>query len=328
VWTPLREFNVQAQVCSAPRQVTPRLARRAALHWTDRREKPMPGTMMSGTSLKRMAAGLFVLAVAILGCTGPARAAQLTIDLGHGATRWSTATLLARADARTITVLGDVAFKRTRHYRAVPLANLLPGIDAGDHLQFVATDGFVAEIPAALILNRSGSAAWLAIEDPARPWPALPGGHGHAGPFYVVWTQPRAAGVGPEQWPYQLAAIRRADSVAARFPAILPDPTTPADSAVRRGLAVFQRTCFACHTLNGAGDARLGPDLNVPHNPTEYLRADLLRGYIRNPQSLRRWPQAKMPGFDTRALSDADLDDLLTYLRHMAGRKVTPGGAP
>ena len=35
-----------------------------------------------------------------------------------------------------------------------------------------------------------------------------------------------------------------------------------------------------------------------------------------------------MPGFDTRVLSDADLDDLLTYLRHMAGRKVTPSGAP
>ena len=141
-----------------------------------------------------------------------------------------------------------------------------------------------------------------------------------------MWTQPRAAGVGPEQWPYQLAAIRRADSVAARFPAILPAPATPADSAVRRGLAVFQRSCFACHTLNGAGDARLGPDLNIPYNPTEYLRADLLRGYIRDPQSLRRWPQAKMPGFGTQALSDADLDALLSYLRHMAGRKTPPRG--
>ena len=118
----------------------------------------------------------------------------------------------------------------------------------------------------------------------------------------------------------------RRDSVAARFPAILPAPATPADSAVRRGLAVFQRSCFACHTLNGAGDARLGPDLNIPYNPTEYLRADLLRGYIRDPQSLRRWPQAKMPGFGTQALSDADLDALLSYLRHMAGRKTPPRG--
>lgn len=273
--------------------------------------------------MKRFVPCLF--AIVLIGSGFPLRAAELAIDLGHGVTRWTTASLLARADARTITVFDDVAFKRSRHYRAVPLVNLLSGIVAGDHLQFVAADGFAAEIPAALILNHRGSTAWLAIEDPQRPWPTLPGGHGRAGPFYVVWTRPRAAGVEPEQWPYQLTTIRRRDSVVARFPAILPDPATPADSAVRRGLAVFQRSCFACHTLNGAGDARLGPDLNVPYNPTEYLRADLLRGYIRNPKSLRHWPQAKMPGFDRQTLSDADLDALLAYLQHMAGRKAEAG---
>jgi hypothetical protein len=29
-----------------------------------------------------------------------------------------------------------------------------------------------------------------------------------------------------------------------------------------------------------------------------------------------------MRGFDTQALSDADLDAVLAYLRHMAGRKA------
>jgi mono/diheme cytochrome c family protein len=110
--------------------------------------------------------------------------------------------------------------------------------------------------------------------------------------------------------------------VAARFPAIVPDPSVPAASQVRRGFIVFQRTCFACHTLNGEGDARLGPDLNIPHNPTEYLGTELLRAYIRDPQSLRRWPQAKMQGFDTRALSDADLDAVIAYLKYMVGHKT------
>ncbi len=137
-----------------------------------------------------------------------------------------------------------------------------------------------------------------------------------------MWTHPQAAHVGPEQWPYQLAAIRKLAGVAERFPALLPDPALPSDSDVQRGFAVFQRSCLACHTLNGQGDAKLGPDLNIPHNPTEYLRADLLRAFIRNPQSLRQWPQAKMQGFDTQALSDADLDAVLAYLRHMAGRKA------
>ncbi|HEY8682232.1 MAG TPA: cytochrome c [Rhodanobacter sp.] len=252
----------------------------------------------------------------------PATAAQLIIDLGHGRQTFSTAQLLARSDIRSITIPADVAFKRHMSYRAVPLRALLSGIKPGDHLQFVAADGFAAEIDGASLLRTHGAQAWLAIEDPAHPWPSLAGNHGSAGPFYLVWTQPQAARIGPEQWPYQLATIRKLSEVAARFPAILPDPSVPANSDVRRGFVIFQRSCFACHTLNGEGDAKLGPDLNIPHNPTEYLRADWLRAYIRNPQSLRQWPQAKMPGLDMQALSDADLDALLAYLRHMAKHKV------
>ena len=274
--------------------------------------------------MKLIASCLVVLGLLVSGLRAPAHAAELTVDLGHGTVRWSTTELLARPDAQTVSIATDVAFKRPMRYRAVPLAGLLRGITPIDHLQFVGADGFAAEIPASLILNRRGSEAWLAIEEPAHRWPDLPGQHGSAGPFYVVWTKPKAARVGSEQWPYQLAAIHKLDSIAARFPTILPDPDVPANSPIRRGLAVFQHTCFACHTLNGAGDAKLGPDLNIPHNPTEYLRADLLRAYIRDPQSLRRWPQAKMTGFDRQALSDADLDTLLAYLRHMAGHKVRP----
>lgn len=253
----------------------------------------------------------------------PTMAAELTIDLGHGAQTYSSSQLLARADVRDITIPADVAFKRSMHYRAVPLRALLIGLKPGEHLQFVAADGFAAEIDSTPLLNTQGAQAWLAIEDPAQPWPTLAENHGSAGPFYLVWTQPQAGRISPEQWPYQLATIRRLSGVAERFPAIVPDPSLPAGSPVQRGFAVFQRTCFACHTLNGEGDARLGPDLNIPHNPTEYLSAELLRAYIRNPQSLRRWPQAKMQGFDTQAMSDADLDAVLAYLRYMTGHKTT-----
>ena len=254
----------------------------------------------------------------------PLRAAELHIDLGHGVQTYTTAQLLARSDVRTISIPDDVSFKRAMRYRAVPLKALLEGASAQDALLFVASDGFAAEIPAALIRQAHGSEAWLAIEEPTRPWPALGAGKGDAGPFYVVWTDPSSMNIGPEQWPYQLAAIRRLPPVVERFPAIRPDPALQPDSQVQRGFALFQRTCFTCHTLNGQGDARLGPDLNIPHNPTEYLRADLLRAYIRDPQSLRHWPQARMPGFNQQVLSDTDLDALLAYLKHMAGRKVQP----
>jgi mono/diheme cytochrome c family protein len=259
--------------------------------------------------------------VLILVC--PLHAAELSIDAGTGVRVWTTEQLLARSDVRTVTVPSDPSFHRNMQYRAVPLVELLPGLQSGDRLQFVAADGFAVDIDAQTIFNRAGAKAWLAVEDPRQPWAALPGNKGGAGPFYVVWTNPEAARVSGEQWPYQLAKVKRTVDVAIRFPATAPATAVPADSPIRLGYAVFQRTCFACHTLNGEGDARMGPDLNIPHNPTEYLRTDLLRAFIRNPQSLRRWPEAKMTGFPTQALlSDADLDAVLAYLQHMAQRKV------
>lgn len=264
----------------------------------------------------------FLLLMGLLCLSSTARSAELRVDLGSGIKRYHTRQLLQREDARRIVVPADVAFQRSMHYRAVPLTALLPHLANSDQLQFVASDGFVANIPAALILNDQGSIAWLAIEDETRPWPRLGDAHDDAGPFYLVWTRPEAAGISSEQWPYQLQAIRRVDELAKRFPHIFPDPGEPAGGKVRRGFAVFQRTCFACHTLNREGRAKLGPDLNVPYNPTEYLRPDLLRAFIRNPQSLRYWPQSKMHGLDKQSLTEADLDAVLAYLKHMAARKI------
>jgi mono/diheme cytochrome c family protein len=249
-------------------------------------------------------------------------AAELSIDLGGAKQTWTTETLLARPDVRTVTIADDVAFHRSMQYRAVPLAGLLPGLQHVERLQFVASDGFSVDIDRQTLDNRAGAQAWLAIEDARQPWPALPGGKGGAGPFYLVWTHPEAAHVSSEQWPYQLAKIKVTDDMAVRFPATAPAAGVPADSPVRLGYAVFQRTCFACHTLNGEGDARMGPDLNIPHNPTEYFGGSLLRAFIRDPQSLRRWPQAKMSGFPTQALSDADLDAVVAYLQYMSAHKV------
>lgn len=249
-------------------------------------------------------------------------AADLTLELGTTSKRWSSTTLLAHPQAQRIEIPDDVSYKRTMHYRAVPLAALLTGVQGGDHLQLVASDGFAAELPAALALSQSGSQAWLAIEDPTQPWPSLAEGKPSAGPFYLVWQNPAASQIGPEQWPFQLATIRQLAPVAQRFPQLL--PAADASAAVQAGFALFQKTCMACHRLNGAGDSQFGPDLNLPHNPTEYFSGDFLSRYIRDPQSLRRWPQGKMPGFSQEVLSDKALGELIGYLGHMAGRKVKP----
>ena len=261
------------------------------------------------------------LALLVLLLSLPLSAAQLHLELGANTRQWSSAELLDHPQTRDISIEQDVSYKRPMRYRAVPLATLLEGVNASDHLQAVALDGFAAEMPAAPLLQQGPARAWLAVEDPGKPWPSLGQGKPSAGPFYLVWTAPEASGIRPEQWPFQISAIRKLATVETRFPALLPDPKLPADSLVRQGFALFQQNCLACHRLNGAGDAQVGPDLNVPHNPTEYFQPAYLRKLIRDPQSLRRWPQAKMPGFAESVLSEQELDALLAYLGHMAGRK-------
>lgn len=270
-------------------------------------------------SLLKSIFALFALLISL-----PAAAAQLTIELDHASKIWQTADLLKHPDVQTVQIVDDVSYKRTMTYRAVPLAALLPGITPENHLQAVALDGFAAELTAAPLLSKSGARAWLAVEDPAHPWPPLADGKPSAGPFYLVWTDPQAGHISPEQWPFQISGIKQLKTVAERFPALLPDPTLAANDPINQGFALFQKNCLACHRLNGAGDAQVGPDLNIPYNPTEYFGGDFLKRYIRDPQSLRRWPQAKMPAFAASVLPDSELALLVAYLKHMGGRKQQP----
>ena len=270
-------------------------------------------------SLLKSIFALFALLISL-----PAAAAQLTIELDHASKIWQTADLLKHPDVQTVQIVDDVSYKRTMTYRAVPLAALLPGLKPENHLQAIALDGFAAELTAAPLLQKSGARAWLAVEDPAHPWPALADGKPSAGPFYLVWTAPQAGHISPEQWPFQISGIKQLKTVAERFPALLPDPTLAANDPINQGFALFQKNCLACHRLNGAGDAQVGPDLNIPYNPTEYFGGDFLKRDIRDPQSLRRWPQAKMPAFAASVLPDSELALLVAYLKHMAGRKQQP----
>ena len=250
---------------------------------------------------------------------------EVAVTIGGRATTYTAEALLAHPAATTITIPDDVAYKRAMTYRALPVAVLLTGVTPQDSVRFVASDGFAATLPAGPLLATAedGSRAYLAIEPAATPWPPLKAGSpATAGTFYLVWLRPERAKIKPEQWPYQIAKIDDVAPIATRFPALMPSATVSPSGPIRRGLEVFTTNCSVCHTLNLAGDAKVGPDLNVPYSPTEYLHDDALRRLIRDPQSLRHWPEAKMPAFDTKTIGARDLDDLIAYMRHMARRKV------
>jgi cytochrome c1 len=74
--------------------------------------------------------------------------------------------------------------------------------------------------------------------------------------------------------------------------------------------------------LNGGGASDVGPDLNLPMNATEYKAG--LHALIRDPKSVRSWPGQKMNGLPPDLQSDREIDLIIGYLKHMAGRKVVP----
>jgi len=263
-----------------------------------------------------------------LSVIGHCAAAQPMIELtiGGKTQSFSRGALLARPDAAEIHVPRDVAYGTSTTYRAVPLADLLDSaaLPADSVLEARATDGFAAQLPMDLVRNRdpATAVAWLAVEDPAQPWPKLPGKPVSAGPFYLVWVGREAASVRSEQWPYQIAQLATQPSPSTRWPVLAVDPALPATDPIRAGQSLFITQCLACHRLNHAGSADTGPDLNVPMNPVEYFQPAALRRYIRNPASVRDWPGRTMPAFPRDQLSDREIDLIVAYLAYMAQRKV------
>jgi mono/diheme cytochrome c family protein len=214
---------------------------------------------------------------------------------------------------------------KTLRFTAVPMRALLPPRYAGSDMSIVfqCMDGFAATLPAATVLGASpGEAqALLAVEDPAAPWPRLPQHpEATAGPFYLIWKADGSRRPAPEEWPYQISRIA-VKKPQDEFRGLDPSPGVGRDSPIAAGFHVFVRNCSGCHTLNGRGEGHVGPDLNVPMNPTEYFKSGVLEKYLRDPRSVLEWKGQRMPSFPAGVMTDAELADLRAYLEYMATRK-------
>ena len=245
----------------------------------------------------------------------------LVIAKGEQEQRFTPAELLARPDVVTLGVDGDV-YHHAVAYRAVPLLSLLGNhsADQFDTIEAAASDGFVTQIPLALIMKAAhgGAVAYIAVEDPAHPWPPMPHKSETAGPFYLVWDHPERSGVSSEQWPYQLVRLTYAESPVHRWPQLAVAADVPQEAPARHGQDVFIAQCLPCHRMKGGGASDTGPDLGQPMGPTQYLTEFGLRAIIRNPKAVRTWPAQQMIGFDEKLLPDGDLDAVIAYLHAMA----------
>jgi mono/diheme cytochrome c family protein len=253
-------------------------------------------------------------------------AAQTEPILKVGVKTYAASELLKRQELETITVKHDPAYGgREMHYQAIGAAALFAETSLRDDevMQVRCLDGFVASLSKERIM-RTGpgrSVAYIAIENPKAKWPDLPlkPSSGSAGPFYLVWLKPELSGILQEEWPYQVVAFEVKGRLQDLYPRIF--PKRQKDARVVRGLKLFQQACFACHTLNHQGPSQVGPDLNLPLNPTEYFKKSVLPRYIRDPKSIRSWEGSKMPDFGAQTFSDEDIANVVAYLREMAFEK-------
>lgn len=267
---------------------------------------------------------LGVVALILLCLSSVAAHAQALKIADRHASRTVTARqLLADPAARDVTIEKEPVYRQTMTYRAVPLIDLLKGLQVGseDYVEFTALDKFSIGVPARLLLHREtgGPQAFIAIETPAAPWPALPE-HGKetAAPFYLVWQNANPAEVSSEYWVYKLASLEVTDSPYKRWPSLNVAGDLPATHPARRGLDRYVTLCISCHRFNGAGEGEQGPDLGRPMNPVDYFQVPALRKFLRSSKSVRDWPDRKMPSFTEEMVSDHDIDAVIAWLRHKA----------
>ena len=283
---------------------------------------PMKGRKMS--TLGRLCAAL-LLGLCAAGVRAEPAQPILTITAGTVTNHFTATELRSRTDLASVQIPPHVDYKVSLTLQAVPLLNLLAAfpLKGFDRLEATATDGFAAQIPLALIeaSKSGGSVAWIAVEDPNHPWPKLPGKDAGAGPFYLIWQYPERSQVVNEQWPYMLEKLVAVQSPELRWPQLKVDSALPADAPARLGEDVFVTQCLPCHRLNGGGGSEIGPDLGQPMAATDYMTEAGIRALVRDPKSVRTWPQQQMPAFPPTILPDTDLKALIAYLRQIASQR-------
>jgi mono/diheme cytochrome c family protein len=237
--------------------------------------------------------------------------------------------LASRCGLREVEV-EDPYYRGPHRFLACPLERVFelgfgapPSAFADRELLLEALDGYTRSVPGRQLAE---GGAWLAFADAGRVARGLDGFEPidrrqvDPGPFYLVWTGPGRSDAHRWPWPYQLARI-----AVARFEERFPH-TVPVDAAegapARRGFEIFRRECAMCHAVNGEGGS-VGPELNVPRSIVEYRPAELIKAYVRRPQSFR---YTSMPSHEH--LSEADLDALVAYFAHMSTHKHDPGPRP
>ena len=257
----------------------------------------------------------------------------LTIKTLSSEKTFSKSDLLKLPGVKSLTIENDPAYpalkgtgQKITYKLAVPAASVFQnmGINSEATLMFKCLDGFAGPISFKRVTNQdpNGSIAYIAIEDSS--WRKLKSdSSATAGPFYLVWENPEKSKIVTEEWPFQLAAFEvSVKSLVELYPDAAPTADIKIGSPIEKGFKSFVTNCSVCHSINGNGNSQIGPDLNLPHGPAEYFKKEFFFSLVRNPQNLRTWPNSRMNGFDEKALSKQDLENIWAYFEYLSGKKT------
>ena len=181
---------------------------------------------------------------------------------------------------------------------------------------FTAADGYGVSIPYKDAMNEQG---FIAFRDLAAPnkkkWIEFKFGRKMItpAPSYLVWPK-KGLNKWKYPWPFQLVNISL-QPASIYFGSAAP---TSSNTNVKNGFILFSQYCIRCHSINLEG-GKVGPELNIPRNITEYFKENELAGFILNAPSYRAG--TKMPVFDHLFNSD-EIKDLLHYLKQMKLEKI------
>jgi len=265
---------------------------------------------------------LLALAALALPPAQPARGAEAALRFVRAGepARERSAAELAAACEETVVAVEDPYYERPKRFRAWPLACVLeqgfgaPAATlAGEEVLLRALDGYTRATDGAVLAEPGGHLAFADADRKDGGFDPIDYRQADPAPFYVVWKGAGEKDVVRYPWPYQLAEIEVV-RVEDRFPRAVPKGAA-AGSPARRGFEVFRRSCLQCHAINGDG-GRVGPELNQPRSIVAYRPEAQLREFIRDPQQFR---YTQMPA--NPHLSDADLDALIAYFRHMSAHE-------
>jgi mono/diheme cytochrome c family protein len=215
----------------------------------------------------------------------------------------------------------DPYYARAKRFRALPLVQVLKLAFATEpelrtrEFVFRAKDGYAAYFRGDLATD---AGAYIAYEDLDVPgWEPIGQARANPGPFYVIWKSAEGQNLETHPRPWQLQRIEMVhfDAAYPHTAPYLPGRPLPEGAQAMIGYTLFRQQCFRCHAINREG-GRVGPELNVPQNITEYRPEAQVRAYIKNPGTFR---YSNMPAHPD--LTSADLDSLLAYLRAMAALK-------